>query len=148
MAKLLMNTFNKNKKDEKMLLLKIRYALKNLCGHGSGRDGSYLTAPRKLNKERDFLKANYKEIWKMCTIRFNPTEPGASIKGKKDINIGPFFLSGKITITDMEKTILHEYLHAALDTSSDLGHHGLIYQILIENLKYPEPANVGTCGSF
>lgn len=144
MAILLINTFKT--KEQKVLLKKVRLALKNLCGHGHSREGSYLTAPRKLRLDRDFLKENYKEIWKHCTIRFDPQEKGASIRGKKDIHIGPFFLQPRFTVMDVEKIILHEFLHAALDISMEDAHHGLIYQVIKENIKYPGPANVGTCG--
>jgi hypothetical protein len=124
------------------LLRKVRRALTNLCGHGHGKDGTYVTAPRKLNADRDTLRADYKKIWKECTITFDPKEAGASIQSARHIHIGPFFLQARFTVMDMEKIILHEFLHAALDIAWKDAHHSMMEQIIKYNLRYPGPANV------
>ena len=101
-------------------------------------------APRKLNAERDFLSDEWQQVWQDCTIEFADYEPGASIYvPERRIRFGPFFLLHSYTITDFEKIILHEYLHAAFRFDNQLKsfHHGMMEQVLIYNLRYRPPAN-------
>ncbi|HUL07526.1 MAG TPA: hypothetical protein VLV76_14405 [Candidatus Acidoferrum sp.] len=110
-------------------------------------DRSGLNFPRtpiKLQEERDFLSEEWKQIWDECTIEFADEEAGASIYvPDRRIRFGPFFVLNKYSITDFEKIILHEYLHAAFRFDNTLKefHHGMMRQVLIYNLRYSEPAN-------
>lgn len=58
--------------------------------------------------------------------------------------LGPFMLDYD-DVADLEKVIVHEYLHAALrDETSRLGYqwsHHEINRIITYNLKYPCPPN-------
>jgi hypothetical protein len=105
---------------------------------------NYAHVPVKLRQERDYLSDDWKEIWEECTIEFADYESGASIHvPRRRIRFGPFFALHKYSITDFEKIILHEYLHAAFRFESDLKefHHGMMEQVLIQNLGYEAPAN-------
>lgn len=132
------------------LLPRIHAALKALCGRPKG--GTY-AVPLKLKRlarparrgESGRLLPNYVAIWKTCFIVFDPQERGASIwlpTGK--IKFGPFFVSGWKR-RDLEKVILHEYLHKAIDLQPSYGdtrfrkdaQHGEIDQIIEFELKYP-----------
>ena len=104
----------------------------------------YPHAPVKLKPDRDFLADDWQQTWKDCTIEFADNEPGASIYvPERRIRFGPFFVLHSYTVTDFEKIILHEYLHAAFsfDNSLKSFHHGMMEQVLIYNLGYRPPAN-------
>jgi hypothetical protein len=111
----------------------------------SDRSGlNFARAPIKLQEERDCLSEDWREIWDQCTIEFADYEAGASIYvPNRRIRFGPFFALHKYTITDFEKIILHEYLHAAFRFEIKLKefHHGMMRQVLIYNLRYSEPPN-------
>jgi len=105
---------------------------------------NFAPAPIKLREERDFLSEEWKQIWDDCTIEFSDEEAGASIYvPDRRIRFGPFFLMHSYTITDFEKIVLHEYLHAAFrfDNTLKSFHHGMMEQVLIYNLRYKPPAN-------
>jgi hypothetical protein len=105
---------------------------------------NYPKAPVKLREERDFLRDDWKQIWDECTIEFADYEAGASIHvPTRRIRFGPFFTRNRFSITDFEKIILHEYLHAAFRFENTLKsfHHGMMEQVLIHNLGYKPPAN-------
>lgn len=105
---------------------------------------NYDHAPVKLQEDRDFLREDWKEIWDKCTIEFADYEAGASIHvPSRRIRFGPFFALHKYSITDFEKILLHEYLHAAFrfDNTLKSFHHGMMEQVLIYNLRYKPPAN-------
>jgi hypothetical protein len=105
---------------------------------------NFARVPVKLQKERDFLSDDWPQIWDECTIEFADEEAGASIYvPDRRIRFGPFFVLNKYTITDFEKIILHEYLHAAFrfDNTLKSFHHGMMEQVLIYNLHYKPPAN-------
>ena len=128
----------------KQLLGKVQSALTNLTGFRAPKDANYAVAPTKLDADRDLLKSNYKTIWQQCTIEYDPKQAGAEVApGARKMKIGPFFLDPTTTVMDMEKVILHEYLHLVIDiSSSDTGiQHGQINQIIKYNLKYPGPPN-------
>jgi hypothetical protein len=57
------------------------------------------------------------------------------------IKIGPFFLDGRFKTLDLEKVILHEFLHEAIAISWKAAHHGQIDQIIQYNLEYPGAPN-------
>ena len=142
MATLLTGTFPTDREGRR-LLRKIKLALTNICGHGVSRKGIILTAPRKLKQDRDNLKSDYKEIWKKCTIEYDPEETGASVLMKSfKIRLGPFFLKPIIKVKDLEEVILHEFLHVALDIKDRQFHHGLMTQILKYNIGYKEDSNI------
>jgi hypothetical protein len=141
-------TFTQHK-DAVDLLRRLREALEALSGHP--RAGKY-AVPRKLlpltrpapGGEPGRLLPSYAQIWNSCFIVFDPNERGASIHmptGK--IRFGPFFVSGW-TRKDLEKVILHEYLHKAIAMQPDFGgvqfrkdaQHGEIDQIIEFELKY------------
>jgi|SRR6185312_1401551 len=148
----------------KTLQNRLASALYNLTrGHGvpgkrtvqiTGPDGAqteavraglnYAKVPPKLSEDDDFLGPGWEKIWDECTIEFADSESGASIHiPSRRIRFGPFFALHKYTITDFEKIILHEYLHAAFRFDNKLKefHHGMMQQVLIYNHGYKEPAN-------
>lgn len=122
------------------LLGKVKQALKNLTG-GPDRDGGFVKPPRKLDRDRDVLTEDYASVWRLCTLEYDPNERGASITGRSRIRIGPFFLAKRFTATDMEKVILHEYLHAVIDLEYKAAHHSHMEQIIKYNIGYRGPAN-------
>lgn len=128
------------------LLRKVRSALTSLSGHGHAKDGTYLTAPKGLNADRDMLRENYREIWKAVTVKYNQDESGASVNHKtRIISIGGFFLRPSHTMLDIKKVLLHEFLHLAIDMEMREFHHGQITQIIQFNLGYPgDPNPFGT----
>jgi len=139
---------------------KVVRALENITGHkgkpahrandtGVKKQGLlYWRTPRKLDAERDGLKDGWHTIWRHCTIEFDKDETGASISGLSDddptapkrIRIGPFFLREGFSTRDLEKIVLHEFLHAAFVYGREF-HHGMMEQVLIYNLGYERPAN-------
>jgi len=142
MATLLTSTFPSDKEGTR-LLRKVKIALSNICGHGVSKKGVILTAPNKLNAERDNLKEDYREIWKKCTIEYDPDETGASVLMKSyRIRLGPFFLRPSIKIVDLEEVLLHEFLHVALAIGDKQFHHGLMTQILRYELGYKEDSGI------
>jgi hypothetical protein len=129
---------------EKFLLTRVRHALTNLTGVAANRAEEYGLAPTKLDAERDSLSPNYKSIWKQCTVEYDPEESGAEIYLKaRRIVLGPFFRA--FEEMDLEKVILHEFLHAALDDGwqrlSEQAQHGQINLIIVSNIGYPPPPN-------
>jgi hypothetical protein len=142
MATLLTSTFPADKEGE-ALLKKVKIALAHICGHGVSKTGSVLTAPRRLKAGRDNLKSDYREIWKKCTIEYDPEETGASVLMKTyQIRLGPFFLRPSIKIVDLEEVLLHEFLHVALNIGNREFHHGMMTQILKYNLGYKEDSGI------
>lgn len=139
MARLLADTFPADA-EGRALLGKVRRALTNLTGMAPPRDGNFTVAPRRLDPERDLLKDDWRNTWLRETIRFDPAEPGASVRAGV-IKIGPFFLQRRFTVMDLEKVVLHEYLHEAIDIEWKDAHHGQIDQIIRFNLGYPGPPN-------
>ncbi len=121
---------------------KVRKALTHLCGHGLSKENVILTAPPKLNAERDQLRENYRDIWRVVVIEYDENEAGASAWYKtKKIRLGPLFLRPFFKVMDVEKVLLHEFLHLALDVSDEKFHHGFIEQIIKYNIGYPGDAN-------
>jgi hypothetical protein len=130
--------------DGKAMLAKVKKAFRKLTmaapEEGDGYLG-YFNAPVRLRKGRDMLKDNYDIIWIECLFEYDDDEHGASIfVPKREIKIGPYFMSSRFSHVDMEKIILHEYLHAALDIRSEFA-HGQMEQIIKYNLGYPGPWN-------
>ena len=141
MAVLMIDTFPRDGEGSE-LLKKVRQSLTNLCGHGHASDGTYLTAPRQLDADRDMLRDDYREIWKDTTIQFKGDETGASVNMKtKEIRLGDFFLKPSHKVLDIQKVILHEYLHLALNIEMREFHHSQMTQIITYNLHYPGDAN-------
>jgi hypothetical protein len=133
------------------LLPRIHDALQSLCGRATKESYS---VPRKLKQlsrptrrgEPGRLLPNYVGIWKGCSIVFDPKERGASIRMPTGrISFGPFFVSGWKR-RDLEKVILHEYLHKAVAMQPSFGgdsfrkgaQHGEIDQIIQFELRYPD----------
>ena len=137
--KLLEETFPKTPEGKK-LLEKVKRALARMSGRDANRDRIYPRAPRGLQPGRDLLKSSYVAIWRRCTLEYSPREAGASVKAGK-IRIGPFFLKPRFRVLDIQKVILHEYLHEAIDISWRKAHHGQIDQIIQYNLGWPGPPN-------
>jgi hypothetical protein len=98
-------------------------------------------AARRLHRDEDSLKRDFLAIWSRCTIEYDPKQPAAEIRKGKEIVIGPLFAEQRFTTLDMEKVLLHEYLHAALDEMWKLDPHSQIDQIIQFNLKYPGAPN-------
>jgi hypothetical protein len=143
MATLKAQTFPSDKPGQQ-LLGKVQDALGNLTGIRARKDGVYLSAPTKLDPDRDLLRPDYRIVWGQCTIVYDPEERGAEASAAtRTLKIGPFFLPSSTTVRDMEKVLLHEYLHLVIDIgwNSEEAQHGQIYQIIRENLKYPGPPN-------
>jgi len=143
MATLRLATFPSDKSGQ-LLLGKVKDALANLTGIRGGATGVYVGAPTKLDRARDMLKPNYRIVWQQCTLEFDPDERGAeATPGTSNLRVGPFFLSGDTSVMDMEKVILHEYLHLVIDIgwSATEAEHGQINHIIRDNLSYPGPPN-------
>jgi hypothetical protein len=91
------------------------------------------------------IRQNYLQVWNDCTLEYDPDQRGAEIyvPGRR-MYLGPFMLDYD-DVVDLEKVIVHEYLHAALeDATSRLGldtSHHEINRIVTYNLKYPCPPN-------
>ena len=140
------------------LLANLRLALSRLTG-SSGHDDEFPRAPRKLRQERDNLSDDFRKIWKNSVIRFDPNcnNPGSHLNadGGADIVLGPFLLEKQFTrkgvTRELEKVVLHEYLHQALDQPFQFTgqpdrnqlQHGFIDQVIQFNLKYPGSPNPG-----
>ena len=143
MAVLKTDTFG----SEKNLLQRVKQALTRLTGAASGGPNEYRVAPTKLDADRDLLRSDYKLVWKQCTVEYDEKEAGAEIHvSDLRIVLGPFMKH--FGVTDLEKVILHEFLHAALDEdwqkSGEQAQHGQINQIIKYNIGYsgaPNPAN-------
>jgi len=143
--------------DGAKMLEKIKQALKNITGHGGkekttqhlGYDRvglEYWSVPTRLRTDRDFLRDEWRDIWRQCTIEFDPQETGASIHvPTRRIRIGPFFQQSRFTVRDFEKIILHEFLHAAFSFGMREADHGMMQQVLIYNIGYHPPANPAGC---
>jgi len=144
--------------EEQQLLNNIGKALTQLTGT-PGKDNTWSRSPKKLRKERDFLSDDFRDIWKNTVIRYDPNCTGATstrnAKGGADIVVGPWFLQKQFTkqgfTREIEKIILHEYLHQALDQPymfsgqpdrNDLQ-HGFIDQVIQFNLGYKGSPNPG-----
>lgn len=142
MATLKADTFP-GEKSGRDLLAKVQKALTNLTGTTMAAKGVYMTAPIKLNADRDLLIPTYKVIWQQCTIEYDPDQRGAEMQAGHRITLGPFWEGTDTTVMDLEKVILHEFLHDVLDIG--VGHgdaeHGQINLIIKYNLKYPGPPN-------
>ena len=124
-----------------LLLRKVRQALRHLTGMPPPRDDHWTIAPTPLVPERDFLRNDWRTIWLQCTIRFDPAEPGASVRVRQDVRLGPFFLGSATTVLALEKVLLHEYLHAALVLDRIDEQHDLIDRVVEFHLGYPGPPN-------
>jgi hypothetical protein len=98
---------------------------------------------RRLQRDADSLKPDYLAIWSRCTIAYDPRQAAAEIRNGREIVVGPLFAETRFATLDMEKVLLHEYLHAALDEMWKIDPHSQIDQIIQFNLKYkgaPNPA--------
>ena len=132
MATLKIDAFPSDKRGQ-LLLRKVQDALSNLTGMRGGKNGVYVGAPTKLDRERDMLKPDYRIVWQQCTLEFDPEERGAeATPGTSNLKVGPFFLSADTSVMDMEKVILHEYLHLVIDIgwNATEAEHGQIHQII------------------
>jgi hypothetical protein len=96
------------------------------------------------------IKEHYLQIWNDCTLEYDLKQAGAEIyiPGKR-MYLGPFMLDYD-DVVDLEKVIVHEYLHAAIqDATTRLGlqwSHHEINRIVTYNLKYPDPPNPANPG--
>jgi hypothetical protein len=156
MAILIASTFVR----ETELLNKVRDALRNLTGFSSTEaaikanlpvDYPFPVGPHgrlfRLDDDKDFLDPTYRSIWKQCTIQYDPIEPGAEIKVlERKMRLGPAMRH--YIVNDLEKVIIHEYMHAALDATwqreTDVVQHGPINETIQFHLFYPghpNPAN-------
>jgi RHS repeat-associated protein len=144
--------------EEQQLLTNVRLALTRLSGT-AGSDDTWDRSPRRLRQNRDSLGDDYKDVWKNSTVRYDPNCPAATgnrnANGGADIVIGPWFLQKQFTkrgfTRQLEKIILHEYLHNALDKPFQFRgqadrnelQHGFINQVIQFNLGYPGSPNPG-----
>jgi len=140
MATLKTDTFPSDKTGQQ-LLSHVKDALTKLTGIRAGKDGVYLRAPLKLNADRDELRPDYRIVWQQCTIEYDPEEAGAEVApDTRTIHVGPFCLD--LDVNDMEKIILHEYLHlVVVGWGSGDSQHPQINLIIRFNLNYPGPPN-------
>jgi RHS repeat-associated protein len=141
-------------KDEQKLLRRLRQALRNMTGN-RGRGDVFNLAPRKLRKwnsreRRDYLDPKWRKIWRDSTLVYDEDCRAAhTVKrddGTDETHIGPLFLNSRFKRNDLEKVILHEFLHSALDQryqSNIKGvEHGFIDQVIEKHYKGPpNPVN-------
>ena len=142
------------------LLQSVKQALTHLTGvkapapHGNGAGGhqrietpvdlEYQAAPFRLDPDRDELRSDYRLVWRQCSVAYDPTEPGAEVgPDDRTLCLGPFCLT--LSVPDVEKIILHEYLHLVVEGwGSGDSQHPQINLIIKCNLGYlgsPNPAN-------
>jgi len=145
---------------ETELLSGVRGALRNLTGFESTAAAIKANLPVeypfpvgpngmlfRLNADNDDLDPTYKFIWQQCTIQYDPKEPGAEIEVTGRImRLGPAMRH--YVVKDLEKVIIHEYMHAALNANwqpmNYLAQHDPINHTIQFNLLYPghpNPAN-------
>lgn len=128
--------------DSQELQDKVRKAIAKLCHHELDKNNEIISPPYRLNPKRDWLKADYREIWKKCVIEYDENDPNATAYYQLNkITIGPVFMRPTITALDMEKVLLHEFLHLALSIQDRAMHHSFMEQIIKYHLKYPGDAN-------
>jgi len=143
--------------EEQQLLANLQRALTKLSG--TGKNDEWSKAPRKLRQQRDSLDDDFRKIWKNSVIRYDPNCTGATgnfnENGGADIVLGPWFLQHKFLwrghTSELEKVILHEYLHDALDKPFQFHgnpdrndmQHGFIDQVIQFNLGYKGSPNPG-----
>jgi hypothetical protein len=99
----------------------------------------------QLNEKRDRIQHNYRQIWDSLTLEYDMDQPGAEIFIQdKRMFVGPFMLD-YVNPIDLEKVIIHEYLHAVLEvfyqTRGLNTQHDQIDLIIREGLKYKGPPN-------
>lgn len=99
----------------------------------------------KLNPKNYPIRPNYLHVWNDCTLEYDLKQKGAEIyiPGRR-MYLGPFMLD-YYDVVELEKVIVHEYLHAALeDATTRLGYqwsHHEINRIVTYNLNYENPPN-------
>jgi hypothetical protein len=99
----------------------------------------------KLDPKNYPIRSNYLQVWNDCTLEYDQNQKGAEIyvPGRR-MYLGPFMLDYD-DVVDLEKVIVHEYLHAALeDATTRIGYqwsHNEINRIVTQNLKYADPPN-------
>ena len=146
MATLLGKTFPADPAGQ-TLLKNVKAALRNLTGVGDNFAGTYLPPPERLKLAGDELRPGYQNLWQMCSIKFDEDQSGAEMKPNYQMEIGPYFLRSDTTVADLEKLLLHEFLHDALTPSGVGGETGYAYDhtrinhIIRDVLKYPGPPN-------
>ena len=140
MATLKIPTFPSDKAGQQ-LLSHVKEALTNLTGIRAAKNGVYVGAPTKLDADRDELRPDYRLVWQQCTVEYDPEEAGAEVPpGTRIMRIGPFCLD--LDVKDLEKIILHEYLHLVIvGWGSGDSQHPQINLIIKFNLNYPGPPN-------
>jgi len=148
-------TFKESPSEQKAvdnLLKLVRQAMHNIAfgpGQDDGKTVNYhpvggLGRLRALNPKEDLLDPSYLAIWNNSTLEYDPGQPGAEIyvPGRR-MYLGPFMLD--MQLVDLEKTIIHEYLHAALNQDwqrlSMEAQHPQINLIIKQRLKYAGPPN-------
>jgi len=157
MATLKPETFREIGKDGetrvRTLLTHVRQALTNLAFDpytqvNDTRVMYHPITPRsklgKLDPTNYPIRSNYRQVWNDCTLEYDQNQKGAEIyvPGRR-MYLGPFMLD--YDVMELEKVIIHEYLHAALDdattrTGYQASHHE-INRIITYNLGYDDPPN-------
>jgi hypothetical protein len=146
MAIVKFETFPTDAAENNALRAKVTKALTGLCGHGPSAENKVISAPRNLKAERDLLRGDYREIWKLCSIEYSEDESGASANHRTNqIKLGPVFLRPFFSAKDIEKVILHEFLHLVLAETNRDFHHSLITQIIQFNIGYQGEPNPASC---
>lgn len=146
MAIVKFETFPSDETENQALRSKVTKALTRLCGHGPSSENKVISAPRNLNPGRDLLRDDYREIWKLCSIEYSEDESGASANHRTfQIKLGPVFLRPFFSALDVEKVILHEFLHLVLAQTNRDFHHSLITQIIQFNIGYKGEPNPASC---
>lgn len=129
--------------DKNALLIRTRLALLIISGQPTitSYGDLYPKSPKGLNRNRDNLKRNYKKIWDDTIISFDWDTYGATANQRTfEINLGEFFLKKEIPLLDLQKVILHEFLHLVVDLPRSI-HHGQIDKIISEGLDYEGAPN-------
>jgi hypothetical protein len=138
----------------KALLTRVKQALTNLAfdPYTQVNDTRVMYHPitlksklAKLDPQNYPIRPDYLQVWNVCTLEYDQNQRSAEIYVPgRQMFLGPFMLDYD-DVVDLEKVIVHEYLHAALlDATSRLGYqwsHHEINRIISHNLKYPCPPN-------
>jgi hypothetical protein len=142
-AKLDVSSFPSDPEGQR-LLKKVKDALNKLSGKSEGEE--WKTPPKRLaRKSKDHLDKKYKDIWEDTVISYNDELCGTEADPRKrKIVLDRIFLDKRWKRMDLEKVILHEYLHESLKEDQRRGEeyeHIIIDHIIKDDLGYPGPPN-------
>jgi hypothetical protein len=103
---------------KQQLLEKVRTALRSMTRQYS-EAAKFDHVPYALGIVRERLQGNYPAMWRQMRIVYDPNVTLASVTPKLEAKIGRGFLAPKWTQMDLQKVLLHEFLHHAAGLQFD-----------------------------